>query len=523
MGVIGSSSGGYATLLPTQGNPVGEAMQNVENSAFKYRAEKREEDQQKAKQAQAQKEAMDAQSKDLIDYSSKHKIVPTTIDSVNKASLDFAIGNKNAYARAKGVLNTSSNPEERSKAMEALSNLDSAYEAYKSMPEMLNTSAKDLEEGVKAGKYNPNSSIEAAKTIKAMSDGSMKVVFGDDGIPKIITYQRDAKGNLTDIIDKELTTEQLKLKLSPITAYDADTNAQEFKKSLGDKIKTDSGTKTIEGYPGLVESAEKNANSVVSNRDKMYGIAPDAGVQPKFDLSDYTPEEIQKVKNYVKQSLTEKYKDSVTDNDAAMNRLQHIEDQKIAQANFDKDYNHKVKEFNEKSKKDEGNTTFDKYITTEDQTLDGVKVKKGSGVLTFKTPGYKDLTGAVRILEEAHKADDGTIVVGIRQKKVDYAKLTPEAAKQKKEDPKNFDAKDENNYQSPEKVVHYNLKTKGKNVSQVILSTQNPITGEKFKNQTEFENFVKQNAHSNSGQAKPKQKAKATPNNKENLRSKYNY
>jgi hypothetical protein len=35
---------------------------------------------------------------------------------------------------------------------------------------------------------------------------------------RITTYARDAKGNLTEIIDKELTTEQLKLKLSPIMA-----------------------------------------------------------------------------------------------------------------------------------------------------------------------------------------------------------------------------------------------------------------------------------------------------------------
>jgi hypothetical protein len=33
------------------------------------------------------KDALDAEAKDILDYAGKHKIVPTTIDSVNKAVL----------------------------------------------------------------------------------------------------------------------------------------------------------------------------------------------------------------------------------------------------------------------------------------------------------------------------------------------------------------------------------------------------------------------------------------------------
>jgi len=47
MGVIGTSAGGYATVLPTQGNPIGEAMSNVENSAFRYSAQKMAKDKMK--------------------------------------------------------------------------------------------------------------------------------------------------------------------------------------------------------------------------------------------------------------------------------------------------------------------------------------------------------------------------------------------------------------------------------------------------------------------------------------------
>jgi hypothetical protein len=134
-GVIGSSGGGFATVNPTQGNPMSDALQNVENSAFRYRAERREEDQIRAQQAKAQKDALDAEAKDILDYAGKHKIVPTTIDSVNKASLDFVLGNKKSYANFKSVLDKSSDPDTRSKALEGISNLESAYEAYKSLPD----------------------------------------------------------------------------------------------------------------------------------------------------------------------------------------------------------------------------------------------------------------------------------------------------------------------------------------------------------------------------------------------------
>jgi hypothetical protein len=154
-------------------------------------------------------------------------------------------------------------------------------------------------------------------------------------------------------------------------AFDSNANALEFKKSLGDKVKNDVGNKIIEGYPGLAESAEKNANSVITNRDKMYGVAADAGVQPKFDLSEYTPDEVAKVKNYIVESLTEKYKDSVTDNDAKLSREQAARNQAesiaISRANL------KVSQDNSASTINERNS--DVVRVSETDTVDPVMGK----------------------------------------------------------------------------------------------------------------------------------------------------
>ena len=338
MGVLGGA-GGYATVTPIQGNPIGESMQNVENSAFKYNAQRIADERTRIEEEQNAQNLKDARLKEDIAYADKHKIIPTTIGSVNKAVLDFSVDNKNMYSQAKDILRTSNNPEERRAATETMTNLESSFEIAKALPEMLNASAKDLEEGVRAGKYNPLSSTKAAETIDAMSKGDMKVVFKPNGIPAFITYKRDGKGNLTEIIDKELTLDQLKQKLSPVMAFDSSKNDIDFEKSLGKVIETEEGDYVVKGYPNLEESADKNANSIVTNVDKMYGIAPDAGVTPKTNLSDYTPDEIKKVKDYIKSGLVEKFKPSKTTNDAKLARRLAERKEANDQKNSDRTYN----------------------------------------------------------------------------------------------------------------------------------------------------------------------------------------
>ncbi len=51
MAVIGKV-GSYGTIAPIQGNPLGDALNDIEDNAFKYRAEKRLEDEAKAKKEQ---------------------------------------------------------------------------------------------------------------------------------------------------------------------------------------------------------------------------------------------------------------------------------------------------------------------------------------------------------------------------------------------------------------------------------------------------------------------------------------
>ncbi len=341
-GVIGSSGGGYATVNPTQGNAMGEALQNVENSAFKYNAIRREEAQNEASQQQLIRNAKDKELKEHQAYADKHKISTTAISSVNKAVSDFSIDNKNLYNVAATTFKNSNNEDERRNALETMSNLESSFEIAKALPEMLNASAKDLEEGVRQGKYNPRSSTNAAETIEAMSKGDMKVVFTPNGIPTFITYKRDGQGNLTETIDREMTLEQLKQKIAPIMAFDSKTNDIDFGKSLGDRIETEKGNNIIKEYPNLSEATEQTANSIVTNRDKMYGVAADAGVTPKTNLADYTPEEIAKVKDYIKKGLEDKYKPSITTNDAKLSREQTAANQARTQRNADRDYNRSI-------------------------------------------------------------------------------------------------------------------------------------------------------------------------------------
>ena len=378
---------------------------------------------------------------------------------------------------------------------------------------MLNATALDLEKGVREGKYNPNSSIEAGKTIKAFSDGSIKPVIGEDGITKWITYQRDAKGNLTDIIDKELTTEQLKLKLSPVTNYDSTILAAEFKKSLGDKVKTDSGTKTIEGYPGLANTAEKTANAIVTDRDKMYGIAPDVGIQPKFDISDYTPEEIIKVKEYIQQSLTEKYKDSVTDNDAKLSRIEQEKARKQAQANFEKKFNYdKEKDEKGEPKEELGVENINKIgVVVGNQKIKDSAVEKADGATAYSIQGSnlersfgKD--GAYERVKNIYVLKDGK-TIAFDVDRVD--------GKTKTDD----DVSGETSTSSKTTKISYNSAKNANEIADFVTKKKNPKTGKYYKNIQEFSSHALGIKPTEKQVAKPSQNTKP----KEDLRKKYNY
>ncbi len=396
MGVIGSSGGGYATVNPTQGNAMGEALQNVENSAFKYNAIRREEAQNEASQQKAIRDAKDKELKEHQVYADKHKIPTTGIGSIDKAAVDFLIDNKNLYNVAKNTFKNSNNEEERKNAIETMSNLESSVDVAKALPEMLNARAKDLEEGVRQGKYNPRSSTNAAKTIDAMSKGDMKVVFKSNGIPTFITYKRDNQGNLSEIIDKEMTLEQLKQKLTPIMAFDSKTNDIDFGKTLGDRIETEQGNNIVKQYPNLSDAAEQNANSIVTNRDKMYGIAADAGVTPKTDLADYTPEEINQVKKYIKEGLEAKYQPSITTNNAKLSREQTASNQAannaIAKAN--------LKISQQKADQETNATT----VTETTDPLSGRKIRTETYKKTTKGNANKKTTPAKKEISRSELA-----------------------------------------------------------------------------------------------------------------------
>jgi hypothetical protein len=62
MAVIGKV-GSYGTIAPIQGNPLGDALKDIEDNAFKYRAEKRLEDEAKKKAEEEEDKVIDASVK----------------------------------------------------------------------------------------------------------------------------------------------------------------------------------------------------------------------------------------------------------------------------------------------------------------------------------------------------------------------------------------------------------------------------------------------------------------------------
>lgn len=134
MGVIGTSAGGYATVLPTQGNPIGEAMSNVENSAFRYSAQKMAKDKMKQ---DAERDLYDRRRQEIEYANQFRKDNPfvdtmTGIDGSNRQSYDN--GKKSANYFYNQYLKTGSD-QDLASYEEAVKSVN----AISQMPKMLNS------------------------------------------------------------------------------------------------------------------------------------------------------------------------------------------------------------------------------------------------------------------------------------------------------------------------------------------------------------------------------------------------
>ena len=379
MGVIGGA-GGYASIAPIQGNPIGEAMQSVENMDIKRRNERLSQAKLQQEADQANQARLDKRNSMMQSFTDKHPGAKDIGIQQPDAILHQGVEEgRQQYIDAQSILsNPNSTLSQRSKAYATSQNVSNSFDQMADFSKKL-TEVMDAARENKGGVFNPNGVKESLNNNEKFKSGQWKLNRAKNGTINVDTFDVDTNGKFTVPTGVGLSPQELLQKYTPPLNYSSENNDTEFKKALPPLSEWESkdGKQVYKGYQGIEQYAKDNAESVVTNRDKMYGIAAAAGVTPQMDLKDYHPEEIKKIKDFIINGFTEKYKA------VPLSNYKKLElDNKIKQQNIDNGIssaNLKVSQANSAStiqaRTDEKNTDKKSTQTSIPNAI-GIKFKK---------------------------------------------------------------------------------------------------------------------------------------------------
>lgn len=199
----------YGTDAPISPNYLGDALAQVDNMEFRNRQEKLAKD-------KAKKDEEEAKLKEYALYDSKLKSDYTNVNNIDSKINDYLYSQKEQSAQANKILsNPNSTREQKIQAMSLkngiLNNIDQLDQAVK----FFNTNNKNLEEGVRAGKYDQSSLDNMQKVLGAIGQGDVR--FGNkNGVLTVSAYERSADGTPTKVIaDSEPLGEFVRNHLTP--------------------------------------------------------------------------------------------------------------------------------------------------------------------------------------------------------------------------------------------------------------------------------------------------------------------
>lgn len=392
MGVIGSSGGGYATVNPTQGDPIGQALQNVENSAFKYNAQRTADE--KTRQ-DAEQERRNTRSKE-IEASDKYKkdnpfiaTGITDVDSQNRASLENAMN-----ARNEAVNNYSSTGDQKYKAV--IAKIDSGVNEMKTFGDAYNNHVKSVTDGTADGTFNINSAKVKATGIDE-THGKIVRRFDTEGNSVFDVFKTDDEG-VVSLVKQGLNSKQLIDYNTPVKAFHIDglNSPPGFKgktlvdafnvnvnvdKPLTEYISSGLNRKKRTYNPNAPKVAKTMAETSVNSKDNLYELFTRMNIDAE-NPDNYNENNKTLAKNYLEKLLLENSPDvTIEDPDIALlNYNRGVSNDARAQRNSDRDFN----------KKNKGKQTVVKEVIR-DEYGELVLDKNGNTIETTRTSTTTDI------------------------------------------------------------------------------------------------------------------------------------
>lgn len=275
--------GSFGTDAPLREDYIGNALSEVENQGFRYKAEKRLEDEKK-------KAEEDAKLRELSEWNKSVKADVTGYGSIDLPIKEYLMRIKQEGGNlTQKMMNPSLPFTERVKLMGERDAMVSGIDYLKQIPTLLNSTLSEIHEGVKSGKYDADSEDQALKTIKAISQGDFKI-DPSSGNPVVTVWERDKKGNPIRIIaDKQNFGDFMKENLTPELKSDYRGIVAKFHKEyVPDRTVTvdadgreivDQRVKMEKGSKDYL-NAQENAKAILMQPQERKAVAKIAGLSP---------------------------------------------------------------------------------------------------------------------------------------------------------------------------------------------------------------------------------------------------
>lgn len=275
--------GSFGTDAPLREDYIGNALSEVENQGFRYKAEKRLEDEKK-------KAEEDAKLRELSEWNKSVKADVTGYGSIDLPIKEYLMRIKQEGGNlTQKMMNPSLPFNERVKLMGERDAMVSGIDYLKQIPTLLNSTLSEIHEGVKSGKYDADSEDQALKTIKAIEQGDFKI-DPSSGSPVVTVWERDEKGNPIRIIaDKQNFGDFMKENLTPeLKSNYRDIVAKFHKEYVPDRTVTvDSNGREIVDQRVKMEkgskdylNAQENAKAILMQPQERKAVAKIAGLSP---------------------------------------------------------------------------------------------------------------------------------------------------------------------------------------------------------------------------------------------------
>jgi hypothetical protein len=253
---------------------IGDALQNVENQGFRYRAERR--------LAEEKKDAAKVEEeKQLAEHLKNFNIDLTGSQSIDDLSQSFAQESFGKYAELARQLQTTTDPNERLKLRTEQSRINQNISAIKQIPGILKEKVDFIAKNIKD--LNPDDVNIIQDKLGMLEKGNAKVYLDENKVPRINIYKVDENGKVTDILEKEQTVAEFINGINPHmkSSYSSLLESAVKNTKVSD-IKTRNGINITQtkGVDDAVKEEKSNsfADMIINNPDEAYAFAKAKGI-----------------------------------------------------------------------------------------------------------------------------------------------------------------------------------------------------------------------------------------------------